>query len=159
MYNADRRSKVFIDGLHYFLEVAKANKLENRFVCCPCFQCNNKKDYSKDSWGIIHSHLFRYGFIPNYLVWTNHGERGVVVEDGEEEEEDDNILNCAIGQSFAEDGHTDDLGQVLRDAPRDCETQKEASKLQRMIDDHRKLLYPDCKGGHKKLGTTLEFMQ
>src|SRR5688572_26110372 len=94
------------------------------------------------------------------------------MEDGEEEEDDDNILDCAIGQSFAdtttgeadgdefaEDGHTDDLGQVLRDAHRDCKTQTEVSKLQRMIDDHRKLLYPDCQGGHKKLGITLEFMQ
>ena len=28
-----------------------------------------------------------------------------------------------------------------------------------MIEDHRKLLYPDCKQGHKKLGTTLERLQ
>jgi hypothetical protein len=28
-----------------------------------------------------------------------------------------------------------------------------------MIEDHRKLLYPDCKKGHKKLGTTLEMLQ
>jgi transposase len=28
-----------------------------------------------------------------------------------------------------------------------------------MIEDHRKLLYPDCKQGHKKLGTTLEMLQ
>ena len=172
MYNADRRSKVFIDGLHYFLEVAKANKPENGFVCCPCFQCNNKKEYSKDSWGTIHSHLFKYGFMPNYLVWTKHGELGVVMEDGEEEEEDDTIPDWVAGQAFAgttmgeadedefaENDPTDDLGQVIRDAYRDCETEKEAAKLQRMIDDHQKLLYPGCQQGHKKLGTTLEFVQ
>jgi hypothetical protein len=28
-----------------------------------------------------------------------------------------------------------------------------------MIEDHRKLLYPDCKQGHKKLGTILEMLQ
>jgi hypothetical protein len=28
-----------------------------------------------------------------------------------------------------------------------------------MIEDHRKLLYLDCKQGHKKLGTTLEMLQ
>ena len=28
-----------------------------------------------------------------------------------------------------------------------------------MIEDHRKPLYPDCKPGHKKLGTTLEMLQ
>jgi hypothetical protein len=28
-----------------------------------------------------------------------------------------------------------------------------------MIEEHRKLFYPDCKQGHKKLGTTLEMLQ
>jgi hypothetical protein len=32
MYNADRHSKEFIDGLHYFLDVAEANK-HNGFMC------------------------------------------------------------------------------------------------------------------------------
>jgi hypothetical protein len=30
--------------------------------------------------------------MPNYVVWTQHGERGVVLEDNEEEEEDDNNI-------------------------------------------------------------------
>ena len=45
MYNADRRSKEFIDGLHYFLDVAEANK-QNGFMCCPCGDCQNQMDYS-----------------------------------------------------------------------------------------------------------------
>jgi hypothetical protein len=28
-----------------------------------------------------------------------------------------------------------------------------------MIEDHRKLLYPDCKQGQKNLGTTFEILQ
>src|SRR5688572_3013652 len=100
MYNADRWTKEFVDSLHYFLKVAKANKPEKGFICCPCFQCSNKKDYSP--WGILHSHLFRYGFMPNYLVWTKHGERGVIMEDGEEEEDDNNISDWAAGQAFAD---------------------------------------------------------
>ena len=28
-----------------------------------------------------------------------------------------------------------------------------------MLEDHRKLLYPDCENGLKKLGTTLELLQ
>ena len=37
----------------------------------------------------IHVHLFESGFMPHYNVWTNHGERGVMMEDNEEEEDDD----------------------------------------------------------------------
>jgi len=29
----------------------------------------------------------------------------------------------------------------------------------RMLDDYKKLLYPDCKQGHRKLGTTREMLR
>lgn len=82
-----------------------------------------------------------------------------------------NILGWAAGQAFvdttmgeaeegfADDGPNNDLGQVLRDAWKDCESQKESEKLQCMIEDHKKLLYLDCKQGHKKLGSMLELLQ
>jgi hypothetical protein len=114
--------------------------------------------------------LIKNGFMANYVLWTRHGERGVVMEENEDEEDDNNIPDWAAGQDFAdtlmenadeeeipEDG-VDDLGQVLKDAQRDCENDNEKAKLRRMIKDHRKLLYPDCKQGHKKLGTTLEML-
>jgi hypothetical protein len=65
----------------------------------------------------------------NYVLWTMHGERGVVMEENEGEEDDNNIPDWAEGQGFAdtlmedadeeeipEDGRVDDLGQVLKDA-------------------------------------------
>jgi hypothetical protein len=58
-------------------------------------------------------------------------------------------MEDADEREIPEDGHVDDLDQVL----------KENVKLRRMIEDHRKLLYPDCKQGHKKLGTILEMLQ
>jgi hypothetical protein len=47
-------------------------------------------------------------------------------------------------EEIPEDSHVDDLGQVLKDAQRDCENDNENAKLCRRIEDHRKLLYPDC---------------
>jgi len=81
MYKADRRTKEFIDGLHYFLNIAEANK-QNGFMCCPCLHCQNNKDYSSRT--TLHSHIFRHGFMPKYLCWTKHGEKGVMMEDNEE---------------------------------------------------------------------------
>jgi hypothetical protein len=122
-------------------------------------------------WGTLHLHLIKNRFMANYMLWTRHGERGVVMEENEDEEDDNNIHDWATRQDFAdtlmedddkeeisEDGHVDDLGKVLKDAQRDCENDKEKAKLRHMIEDHRKLLYPDCKQGHKKLGTTLEML-
>jgi len=48
---------------------------------------------------------------------------------------------------------------MLREAEEVCETEKESGDLKRMLEDYRTLLYPDCKQGHKKLGTTLELLQ
>jgi hypothetical protein len=91
------------------------------------------------------------------VVWTKQGEKGVVLEDNEEDEDANNILDWVAGKAFAdtliedaneeeimEDGHIGDLGQVLHDAHRDCENDKEKAKLQCLIEEHIKLLYPDC---------------
>ena len=59
------------------------------------------------------------------------------------------------------EGHDveDDLGQMLCEAEEVCETEKESRDLKRILEDYRTLLYPDCKQGQKKLGTTLELLQ
>nr|AAP52064.2 transposon protein, putative, CACTA, En/Spm sub-class [Oryza sativa Japonica Group] len=125
---ADRRSKEFIDGVHYFLRVAKANR-QRGFICCPCNKCKNQKEYS--AFRTIHFHLFESGFMPSYNCWTSHGEQGVEME--EDEVEDDNIPDFAqyVGfegnqtgeEEIAADGNdvADDLGQMLQDAREDCE--------------------------------------
>ena len=58
-----------------------------------------------------------------------------------------------------ENNPTDDLGQALRGAREDCESEKERMKLQQMLEDHNKLLYLGYEDGLKKLGTTLELLQ
>jgi len=133
---ADRRSKEFIDGVHYFLRVAEANR-QRGFICCPCNKCKNQKEYSASR--TIHFHLFESGFMPSYNCWTSHGEQGVEME--EDEVEDDNIPDFAQYAGFEgnqtgeeerdADGNdvADDLGQMLQDAKEDCESEKEWPKL------------------------------
>ena len=59
----------------------------------------------------------------------------------------------------AENDPSDDLGKALHDVQADCESEMERLKFQKLLEDHRKLLYPDCQNGLKKLGTTLELLQ
>jgi hypothetical protein len=35
--------------------------------------------------------LIKNGFMANYVLWTRHGERGVMMEENEDEEDDNNI--------------------------------------------------------------------
>ena len=91
-----------------------------------------------------------------------------MLEDNEEEEDDDNY------PMFPEYGHTatgeaedqeapdvpdDDLRRVIVDAQRECESEREKLKFDRMLEDHRKGLYPNCEEGNTKLGTALELLQ
>nr|AAK92557.1 Putative transposable element [Oryza sativa Japonica Group]AAP52866.1 transposon protein, putative, CACTA, En/Spm sub-class [Oryza sativa Japonica Group] len=74
----------------------------------------------------------------------------------EDEVEDDNIPDFAQytgfdgNQSGEEDRDADDndvaddLGQMLQDAKEDCESEKGAHKLDKMLEDHRTSLYPGC---------------
>jgi len=168
MYMADRRSKEFMDGVHEFIEAAEKHKYGG-FARCPCKFCKNEKDYSSSR--TIHSHLFNSGFMPNYYVWTKHGERGIVLDNNVEEE--DRIPDFAANyNSFFNDtamsepeedteGYVeeDDLGQMLSEAEEGCETKKESRDLKLMLEDYRTLLHLNCKQDQKKLGTTLELLQ
>ncbi|KAK1614095.1 hypothetical protein QYE76_019612 [Lolium multiflorum] len=105
--------------------------------------------------------------MPSYNCWTKHGERGVIMEEDEEGDDfiDESYL-AHFGDTFMEDAEgegegeeearddpVDDLGRTI-DARRRCETEKERENLDRMLEDHRKALYPGCDDGLKKLGCT-----
>ena len=85
----NRCTSEYIEGVHNFLAVAEANKL-NSFMCCSCPSCGNTRSYSDSK--TLHTHLLYKGFMPHYNVWTKHGERGVIMEDIKEEEDDDNYV-------------------------------------------------------------------
>jgi hypothetical protein len=108
----------------------------------------------------------------NYICWTEHGESGVIMEEDEEGDDDniirgfakydafdDNAMGKAEEEVVVEDEPADDLGQAIRDAQRECESEKEKVKFERMLEDHKKLLYLTCEEGQKRLGTTLELLQ
>lgn len=119
----------------------------------------------------------------SYICWTKHGERGLVMEDGDDEQDDNHIPDAAayygafgddvrmgevdhenvadegVEEEVAEDGEPDELGQMLYDEERECESEKVRKKLQRMLQDHKTLLYPDCNKEHKKLDNTLTLLQ
>ena len=94
------------------------------------------------------------------------------MEDNEEEDFDDHFPENAGFGAFdddipmeepevdvAENDPSDDLGLALHNVQVDRESEMERLKFQKLLEDHRNLLYPDCQNGLKKLGTTLELLQ
>ena len=81
--------------------------------------------------------------------------------DDDDDDDNNNIADWAhLYEAGAfEDEPPDELGQVLVDSQKDSETLKESKKFEKMLENHKKLLYPNYKQGLKKLGTTLEMLQ
>jgi len=71
---------------------------------------------------------------------------------GADDEED-----AAAAEDVA--ANVDALGDAICDTQRECKSENEKAKFKRMLEDHRKLLYPTAEDGQKKLGTTLELLQ
>jgi hypothetical protein len=109
----------------------------------------------------------------NYTLWTKHGEPGVLMEDDEDNDDDNNIPDLAhlyeagafddepmdeAEENTAEEQPHDKLGQVLLDAQKDSKIVKESKKFEKMLEGHKKLMHPNCKHRHKKLGSTLELL-
>jgi hypothetical protein len=67
--------------LRYLREVRKfitavkvhRDRSKRSTIICPCSHCKNRTTYVDE--GTVQSHLIRYGFVENYMVWTRHGER------------------------------------------------------------------------------------
>ena len=69
-----------------------------RVAKCPCKKCGNYKLLSQDD---MQAHLAKEGFMPNYLVWRDHGEvqpaAGVESDENEDEDRmDDMIADIAM---------------------------------------------------------------
>jgi hypothetical protein len=170
MYNADQLYKEVIDGLHHFLDMAEANK-RNGFICYRANIARIRRITPLQ--GPFNNHIFSHGFIPKYIYWTSREEKGLIMEENEEEEcednfsahagfgafDDDTAMEEAHEGEVADDDPTNDFGLALHDAREDCESKKERMKFQQMLEDHQKLLYPGCEDGLKKLGGTLELLQ
>ena len=82
----------------------------------------------------------------NIADWAHLYEAGAFEDEAMDQAEE----MGEVEENAVEDQSPDELGQVLVDSQRDSETLKESKKFEKMLEDHKKLLYLDCKQGHLK---------
>lgn len=177
MYDASRVSAEYKNGVEGFLVAAAAHKsnTQSQYMCCPCVDCENKKQFSTTKQ--IHSHLVPRGFMPGYTRWTEHGEAEIVQEGqyiGREDEDmctdmpvDEYADMPHAGDTLADDDleemladtDVDDLEQMLRDGEGNYTNEREFLKFQRMVEDFKTPLFPGCEKEHTKLRTVLSLLQ
>jgi len=63
----------FVLGVEEFVRVARQSRyfeLESG-IRCPCIKCDCTRIFADE---VVKVHLYKKGFIPNYWIWTLHGE-------------------------------------------------------------------------------------
>jgi hypothetical protein len=76
-----RHSDAWVRVTDEFVALAFAG--DARFVKCPCRECRNLIRLKKVE---VSYHVFKHGFMPNYLVWREHGEVETTIEsDGDQD--------------------------------------------------------------------------
>ena len=73
MYQISRLSQRFIDQVKKFVHNTQKHTLSvnQQGIICPCSYCKNELILES---GEVQSHLIKWGFIEEYMVWRFHGE-------------------------------------------------------------------------------------
>ena len=79
MYLHNRTCEDYLDGLKYFLAVAKTDMVNRQksSMWCKCVDRENEKQYSNSF--SEHAHLIIRGFMDVYRCWNKHGKEGIYV--------------------------------------------------------------------------------
>ncbi|KAH0650428.1 hypothetical protein KY284_030340 [Solanum tuberosum] len=84
----DTSSDVYLKGVDNFLQFAFQNSEVEREIPCPCTQCNNVSNGSRDE---VKEHLILFGIVKGYTHWLQHGEfapkKKIINQDAEGKEQ------------------------------------------------------------------------
>ena len=63
----------FVAGVEEFIEIAyqQESYVNERQLKCPCIKCECTRIFDVQT---IKLHLYKYGFMPDYFIWIDHGE-------------------------------------------------------------------------------------
>ena len=104
MYDASRVSAEYKNGVEGFLVAAAAHKwnTQYQYMCCPCVDCENKKQFSTTQQ--IYSHLMPRGFMPSYTHWSENGEAEIIQERQYISREDEDLCTDTLaGDTLVDD--------------------------------------------------------
>ncbi|BAT82894.1 hypothetical protein VIGAN_03296600 [Vigna angularis var. angularis] len=115
MYDRNHRGRgalkvSFVFGVEEFITKAcEQDRYHNDGgVRCPCIKCDCTKILEKR---VVKVHLYKHGFKPNYLIWTDHGEQ---MPEGD-------LDNDGTSMGVETDGERNDQFMLMQDMVHDVD--------------------------------------
>jgi hypothetical protein len=98
---------VYIQGVHKFMEFARAHCNEGASILCPCQKCLNITRQPKE---IVEYHLHVNGMAVSYTKWSYHGE-----DDGPDENYDHSLYQSDDDDDYDDgnENHNDHVDKML----------------------------------------------
>ncbi|XP_049388479.1 uncharacterized protein LOC125852840 [Solanum stenotomum] len=161
----DTSSDVYLKGVDNFLQFAFQNSEVEGEIPCPCTQCNNVSNGSRDE---VKEHLILFGIVKGYTRWLQHGEfapkKKIINQDAEGKEQgepsqkkrkerDDDMFEMiydAAGPEIMDDSSGVKFQQGDASEP--------TSKFFKLLEDASQQLYPGC-DTFSKLSLIVELFQ
>lgn len=129
----NRLSDEYKQGVLEFIDFAVINSENRMSIRCPCTSCCNMEFFTP---AVVAHHLFKKGFLENYIVWDWHGEVA------QKSASKDHEIKMSQNQGFRCEDHSN-LGDMVNDAFEHCD--KNPRSLRDVLEDAEKPLYPGSK--------------
>ncbi|KAL5573205.1 hypothetical protein UlMin_022802 [Ulmus minor] len=143
--NPDRLSAEYEKGVGEFVTFVRGSLDVQGLTKCPCNRCMNREVHHIDS---VRYHLLIYGFLKDYIHWTEHGEQsnpqvplGSPIQDTPPcmNDQDDEMAEALRDAA----GHAYDIGSSS-DLLSDMRPPAEQARYDKLFEELHNPLYDDC---------------
>ena len=156
MYNTDRSSEQYLNGLAEFMIAATAHRSSRgqQNICCPCIDCKNLVNFNNSDQ--IQEHLIRRGFTQGYTCWTSHGEHHSAATCSDATE--DTFDGRHVMPDDTPPDEADDIAEMLEHAEGNMNRQ-EYEEFKVLMCDSEKPLFVGCKTKYTKLVAVIQLLK
>ncbi|KAI3923131.1 hypothetical protein MKW92_042692, partial [Papaver armeniacum] len=165
MDESDIFSKVYRDGVRYFISFFVRYGYSKSICACPCNKCRNKKNLEIKK---VRQHLLEKGIDKRYRIWAFHGVKSTnrstvgsvqeenIIEPNREEgvPEMRRLVDVAFGvHEMADDDISSDEAGQLESLVAEPDLGKRYEKYKVLAEEK---LYPNHQGNHTNLSAVFE---
>ncbi|XP_021811122.1 uncharacterized protein LOC110754366 [Prunus avium] len=145
IWERNRLSKRYTDGIQSFMEAASQHVNDKNETKCPCMKCQNMQLHDLAT---VHAHLWKNGMSVVYHTWIYHGESfEIPTQTSNLPSGSDNYVHDMLNDRFPRDMDHDPHGEdIMGDDYESNVHRVEAGKYEKLMVEAERELFPGTRG-------------